>query len=218
MAWNAIIGQEKVKNLLQKAIIDNRIANSYCFWGLDGIGKDALAIEFAKSANCINPIIYGNTIQACDSCSSCKEITNLQSQSLEIIFSLPAGKTPDGHSDDPIAKLSDEQIDLIQEQIALKAENPYHKISIPNANQIKISSIRGLKKKLTLTSGSRGRRFVIISNADEMNSESANSFLKTLEEPHDNITIILTTSRPDTILPTILSRCQQVRCQPLPFE
>lgn len=48
--------------------------------------------------------------------------------------------------------------------------------------------------------------------------EAANAFLKTLEEPHAHITIILTTSRREQVLSTILSRCQQVRCAPLADE
>jgi DNA polymerase-3 subunit delta' len=84
-----------------------------------------------------------------------------------------------------------------------------------NSNQIRIASIRELKRKLILTSSGEGRVCVIVSRADEMTTEAANAFLKTLEEPHENVTIIITTSRQDVILPTILSRCQQVRCEPL---
>jgi len=48
-----------------------------------------------------------------------------------------------------------------------------------------------------------------------MNVEAANAFLKTLEEPHSNTTIIMTTSAHDRILPTIMSRSQQFHIEPL---
>ena len=51
-----------------------------------------------------------------------------------------------------------------------------------------------------------------------MTGESAKSFVKTLEEPHANITIILVTSKPEFLLPTILSRCQQLNFGPMNDE
>jgi DNA polymerase-3 subunit delta' len=104
---------------------------------------------------------------------------------------------------------------LINEELKLKAENNYHKIDLPKANQIKISSIRLIKRKLSLSGNVSGRRFVIISEAHKITNEASNAFLKTLEEPHDNITIILCTSRPEQILQTIISRCQIINCSPI---
>lgn len=67
-----MIGQATVKNLLQRAILEDRIANSYCFIGNEGVGKEAFAIEFAKVVNCERPIINEKNIDACGSCISCK--------------------------------------------------------------------------------------------------------------------------------------------------
>ena len=58
-------------------------------------------------------------------------------------------------------------------------------------------------------------RVLILDEADRMNRESANAFLKTLEEPPPQTTIILLTTSPMLLLETILSRCQQIRFQPL---
>ncbi|HBC73572.1 MAG: hypothetical protein A2008_07490 [Candidatus Wallbacteria bacterium GWC2_49_35] len=55
------------------------------------------------------------------------------------------------------------------------------------------------------------RSVYIINDARFFNSESANCFLKTLEEPTANVVFILITSSPDSVLPTIRSRCQMVR-------
>ncbi len=53
-------------------------------------------------------------------------------------------------------------------------------------------------------------RIFIIDNCHLMNKTSANMVLKTLEEPPENTYFFLITSKPDSLLPTILSRCQQV--------
>lgn len=215
MTWKKIIGQNRVKNLLQKAIIENKISHAYCFWGQEGIGKDALAIEFARVVNCHSPKRTETGIEACEICHSCKSSLTLQHRNIHIIFSMPTGKSGETKKDSVLEKLTEDQVEEYYEQIKLKSENPYHKISMSNANQIRIASIRELKRKLVLTSSGEGRVCVIVSRADEMTTEAANAFLKTLEEPHENVTIIITTSRQDVILPTILSRCQQVRCEPL---
>ena len=61
-------------------------------------------------------------------------------------------------------------------------------------------------------------RFFIIDEADKMNEPSANALLKTLEEPPPTSRIILITSRPAVLLPTIRSRCQAIRFAPLRSE
>lgn len=215
MSWSSIIGQYRVKNILQRAIAEGRIAHAYCFWGPEGIGKDALALEFAKTLNCEQPLIRDGMAEACDTCKSCVQAAVIQHPNIQLVFSLPAAKSDDGKSGSPILKLSDDQIRLIQEQLKLKAEDPYHNITIPNATQIRIAAVRDVKKNISMSATQRGRRFVIISEADAMNQEAANAFLKTLEEPNANVTIILTTSRRDQLLATITSRCQQIRCDSL---
>src|SRR6185295_10941054 len=58
-------------------------------------------------------------------------------------------------------------------------------------------------------------RVFLIEDADKLNAPSANALLKVLEEPPDTSHIILLTSRPAMLLPTILSRCQMIRFSPL---
>jgi DNA polymerase-3 subunit delta' len=55
------------------------------------------------------------------------------------------------------------------------------------------------------------RRVFVIEDADELNDQAANRMLKTLEEPPAFAHLILLTSRPGEVLPTIASRCQSVR-------
>lgn len=198
MAWNNLIGLEKEKKIFQKVILEEKLADAYCFLGLEGIGKDAFALELAKTANCYNPIISGETISACDNCKSCQMANNMTHRNIQIVFAQPAAD-----------KLTEKQIEEIRDQMAQKIEDPYHRISIANARYISINSIRNIKKKLAFSETS-GRQFIIISNGEDMNIEAANAFLKTLEEPRKNTTIIITSSHREKLLQTILSRCQQV--------
>lgn len=61
------------------------------------------------------------------------------------------------------------------------------------------------------------RRVFVIERAETMGDATANRLLKTLEEPPDYAHLILLTDRPDDLLPTISSRCQHVRFDPLPI-
>ena len=76
---------------------------------------------------------------------------------------------------------------------------------------IKIDQIRGLIEKLTLSSHAGGYKIAIINPAEAMNSASANSLLKTLEEPPSDTIIILVSSKPSVLPATVRSRCQMLR-------
>lgn len=78
---------------------------------------------------------------------------------------------------------------------------------------IKISQVRELISQLQLSSD--GKKIVIIDAAEQMNNNSANALLKTLEEPGDNIHIVLICHNLSKLLPTIISRCRQFRFNPL---
>ena len=213
-----IIGHQRVKKILYHAIVENKVASAYLFSGIEGIGKDGLAFEFAQTLNCSNPVIKTNSIEPCHQCRNCKQFDKLAHANLDYLFSIPSGGA-DSKSDNPLEKLTKSQVEDIKKQIEAKAKNPYHKITIEKANQIRIVQVRQIKNKLSRSgNASTGRRVVIVSHADEMTTEAANAFLKTLEEPPENITIILTTSRPDSILQTIHSRTQEIYCSPLPDD
>lgn len=77
--------------------------------------------------------------------------------------------------------------------------------------EIKIENLRELLRWLHLKPMSGGAKLAIITNADKIKPESANTLLKTLEEPPEYAKIILTTLDEQKILPTIQSRCQKIR-------
>jgi len=78
----------------------------------------------------------------------------------------------------------------------------------PEKDIIKIEQMRFIKQFAHLRPFSGTKRVFIVEQADKMNEESGNSLLKVLEEPPSFTHIILVTSNPFRILPTIRSRCQ----------
>lgn len=79
-----------------------------------------------------------------------------------------------------------------------------------------IELMREVLHSFALRSASGKGRVAIFDDADDFNEESANCFLKTLEEPPPRSVLILIGTGPERQLPTILSRCQVVRFAPLP--
>lgn len=75
---------------------------------------------------------------------------------------------------------------------------------------ISVNAMRELMRKLSQSSFEGGWKVAVIIFADRMNDESANAFLKTLEEPPKRTLLLLLTDSPQALLPTILSRCQRV--------
>jgi DNA polymerase-3 subunit delta' len=82
--------------------------------------------------------------------------------------------------------------------------------------EVPIEVVRELCRSFALKSA-RGRgKVAILDDADDLNAESANCFLKTLEEPPPRAVLILIGTSPERQLPTVVSRCQVVRFAPLP--
>lgn len=88
----------------------------------------------------------------------------------------------------------------------------------PDGAFIKIDQIRELQKELSYRPFEAPKKACIIEDADKMNISAANAFLKTLEEPSGDAILILMTTHVDAVIPTILSRCQQLRFPSLPAE
>lgn len=162
-------GNEKILKLLQKSIVNNKVAHGYLFCGTDGIGKKLFALHFAKMLNCED-----STNIPCEHCKQCTKISK--------------GLHPD--------------IKLIQTETKF----------------IKIETI----KELSIFSQSQpfeGKfKVAIIDDAHKMNLAASNALLKTLEEPSRHTIIILITSNPKSLLPTIASRSVKISFSPLNDE
>ena len=87
---------------------------------------------------------------------------------------------------------------------------------VPKGRNIGIDRIKEINRELGFAPVSGGYRVCVIHQAETMTPESANAFLKTLEEPPDGNILILKTTESADLLPTIVSRCQKVPFQPLP--
>lgn len=81
----------------------------------------------------------------------------------------------------------------------------------PDKRVIPIDRIRELIAFLNLTSHQSGYKSVVLNPAHAMNHHSANSLLKTLEEPPGTSSIVLVTDSLSRLMPTIISRCHRVR-------
>jgi DNA polymerase-3 subunit delta' len=207
--WDTVIGQERVKKILRTALQHNRVAHAYLFWGYEGVGTDALAMEFARTLLCQH-----QTTETCGECASCRRADIFQHPNVKAIFPLPGS---DGEKNDEDS-LENDVVEEIRSQTAEKARNPYFHIEIPKAKFIRIKSIREIKKESSLSNTVSGKKIFLIFDADTMNDASANSLLKILEEPLDEIHFLLTTSRKDAMKQTIISRCQLVQCSLLTEE
>lgn len=86
---------------------------------------------------------------------------------------------------------------------------------IPFRRNILVDAIRDLEREANFRPYEGSARFFIVDDADKMNPAASNALLKTLEEPPPTTHIFLLTSRFDSLLPTIISRCQVLRFQPL---
>lgn len=212
MRWSSILGQDRVVQMLQRCIIDHRIPQALLLTGREGAGTIALALAMARTVNCHHPVTTASTVEPCEACPSCIQSSSLQHTNIKLVMALPAGKA-DSEED-----VADDVVDALRETLQSVAEDPYTRVRLPNASMIRIGQIREVKRMLSLSAAQEGRRVVIIVNAEEMNVEASNAFLKTLEEPHDDVTIILTTSRPERLLQTIVSRCQELIVPPLADE
>ena len=141
-------------------------------------------------------------------------IHNLSEPYIKFIFPIPRGKNETG-DDTATSKLDQSTIEEIQQQVKKKADNPYHKIIIEKAKTIKVGSIREINKFISFNFDDIKYRVIIIENADLMNDEAQNALLKNLEEPPPGILFILLTPAIDKLLTTIISRCWQIKVQPL---
>lgn len=80
---------------------------------------------------------------------------------------------------------------------------------------ISVDEVRKMKSFFALSAADGGHRTAIIDSLDEMNTAAANALLKLLEEPPANVTLFLISHQPARLLPTIRSRCRELRLTPL---
>ena len=208
MIYNKLLVNKIVFDNLLSFHKKNHLPNAFIFYGNDGIGKEAHAIEFFALLNCTN---HKNNF-ACRECASCKKTTNLQHELLQIITPLPKSRVIN-KNDHPLKALNEKQKEELIKEYSKKGLNPYHKIKLKGSNRIIINSIKEIKKTINLSIPENKIRVFLILDAEKLcfpSHESANALLKILEEPKENNLFILVTSEINKIIDTIKSRCSTI--------
>ena len=95
------------------------------------------------------------------------------------------------------------------------AERMYDQKKDKQQSEITIETIRNLTSFFNRTASGGGARVAIVDTADDMNRNAANALLKALEEPPAGAILLLLSSAPGRLLPTIRSRCRRIDLPPV---
>ncbi len=167
-----IKGQDNAVRYLRNSLSSGRIANSYLFFGPEGVGRALTAKTFVMTLVCAGG---SGQDEACGTCPSCRRVDNLDHP--DVTWIKPA----------------------------------------KNKN-IKIEEIRKVKEVLNLKPYESSVNVCVIEDAHMMTVEASNALLKVLEEPPGRSLLILISSKKDMLLPTVVSRCAEVRFRSLPIK
>lgn len=198
MKWNDVQGQSRAMRLLQMAYAGGRMPHAWLFHGPAGVGKEMLAVRFARLLLCEQPVEapppagvegQGPWHDGCGQCKACHLVEVATHPDLHII-----DRKLNEHHPDP----------TIRGRKALD-------ISVEVIRHFLIEPVRGRS--------AMGRAKVyIVREAEMLSMQAQNALLKTLEEPPADTYIILLSTARDRLLPTTISRCQSVAFGPLPVE
>ncbi len=202
MSLANVLDQEFPKRILSGALKKDRLASTYLFHGEAGTGKWALALELAKAINCERDGNHAPSLplESCDLCSFCRRIDKLIHPDVKTIFPVPSVKTQ-------------EETERFRRE---KIKDPYAMVKFERKANIPVDQIREMQRELSLRPFEGKRKVVIVAEVENMHPASANSLLKTLEEPPPDSNLILTTTDMNRLLPTVVSRCQQIRFGKIP--
>lgn len=184
--FSKLVGNLQAKHTLKRLIANGRLPNSLLFVGPDGVGKREFALETARAVLCHEKVDG----EACGVCGVCIRVAE---------FAIP--KQTDNNKDDFKKVFFGGHADVA--------------MVVRYRNFVLVDAVRDLESEANYRPFEAQARFFIVDEADRMNDNAANALLKTLEEPPLTSYIFLITSRPDSLLPTIRSRCQTLRFAPV---
>ncbi|MBH8576817.1 DNA polymerase III subunit delta' [Nostocaceae cyanobacterium CENA369] len=178
--FKLLVGQQQAIELLTQAVRQNRIAPAYLFAGPDGVGR-------SLAAKCFVELLFSNFAQT-------QLITSLQNR-------LRQGNHPDVLWVQPTYQY--------QGQRLTAAEAAEKKLKRKAPPVIRLEQIREITEFLSRPPLEAPRNVVVLEEAETMAEAAANALLKTLEEP-GQATLILIAPSPESVLPTLVSRCQRI--------
>ena len=205
MLWSSVINQERVVSTLKSAIGSDRVAHAYLFHGPDGTGKKAVAFAFARALQCTNR----TGAEMCSACNACSKASRLIHPDIHVVLPYPGDQKVeevilrrDLLAEDPYAP-----VDFVHAPNGIGAEQSTNKQVLVKRERIDDELLRPMSFKPV-----EGRyKIAVLPDVDLLNKFGSNAILKLLEEPPEQTVFILMTTRIDRLLPTIISRCQQVR-------
>jgi DNA polymerase-3 subunit delta' len=188
----AVIGQARAEADFLAAFNAGRLHHGWLLTGPRGVGKASLAWRIAR-------FLLANPPAGADD---------------GLFGAPPAPESLDVDPEHPVARrlraLSEPGLFLLRRGANDKGDKL--------AAEIRVNEVRKLHGFLSLSAAEGGRRVVIVDAADELNVQAANAILKMLEEPPARCTLLLVSHQPARLLPTIRSRCRELRLAPLPPE
>jgi len=187
--FESIIDQNRPIRILTAFLKKGTIPHALLFTGIEGVGKERAAVTLAKACNCAKNREGSNSART-------DALTPGLSDNRRSFTIQPCGNCQSCRKIE-----SDNHPDIIR----LKPSGPF----------IKIDQIRTLCRTLTLKPYEAGMRLVIISDAQAMNPAAGNALLKMLEEPPVRTILVLIAAHTSDLLPTIVSRCQHIRFNPI---
>ena len=194
---------ETVRNIREMLARDH-FPHAVILSGPQGSGKFTLAQMVAKAMNCERQPVSEGLPDFCDVCGNCTRIA--EGDALD-----------DRFAEAVEARENLREADKRETRILIQT-HPDVTIIPPDPPQmlVKVDQVRYIIREIYYKPVEGRHRLYIFSEADFM-KEAANSLLKILEEPPDFATIFLLTDNPSALLPTIRSRCMQLRLSALPL-
>lgn len=208
MQFKDIIGQEELKRHLIRSVDQGRVSHAQLFTGAAGQGSLALAVAYFQYLCCR----HRHDGDSCGECPDCRQIAALAHPDLHLVFPVNKQGKKSGEK-----MFSDEFLPLFR---ALFEERGgyfaprewYERLDLGKTLKGMISAAEAdeMIRKLSFKSFEADYKAMLIWLPETMNEEAANKILKILEEPWEKTLFLLVTEQPTRLLPTILSRTQEV--------
>lgn len=208
MSFSEFLGNQRIVQALRGVLKSQRVPHALLFTGARGVGKFTLARMFAQAANCERlPDDF------CGECATCERISQLANAETLLAQGLAErGEGADAATVERMPLILQPHPDvwaLLPDPVRLKTP-----VARP---MLRIGQLRAVQRAASFQPMGR-RRVFILDGAESMRWDVANVFLKILEEPPGNATLLLTAPSPYALLPTIVSRCLQFHFAPLPQQ